>query len=69
MRHNVCSPVERSARVLIGLAFCSLLFLLEGPAAWLGLLGVALILTAVVRYCPVSYRAGFNTCRVHRHSV
>ncbi len=69
MRRNVCSPVERSARVLIGLAFCSLFFLLEGPAAWLGLLGVALILTAVFRYCPVSYLAGFNTCRAHRHTV
>ena len=69
MRRNVCSTVERSLRVIIGLAFCSLFFLLEGPAAWLGLFGVALILTAAVRYCPVSYLAGFNTCRAHRHSV
>jgi Inner membrane protein YgaP-like, transmembrane domain len=69
MRRNVCSTVERTVRVLIGLAFCSLFFLLEGAAAWLGLLGVALILTAVVRYCPVSYLAGVNTCRTHRHSV
>ena len=66
MRHNVCSPVERSIRVIIGLALFSLFFL-HGPAAWLGLLGIIPILTAIMRFCPLSYLAGIDTCRIRQH--
>jgi hypothetical protein len=62
MMQNVCSTTERVVRVFIGLALFSLLFLLEGPAMYLGLLGLIPIATAVFRYCPISHMLHVNTC-------
>jgi hypothetical protein len=62
MMRNVCSTTERVVRVFIGLALFSLLFLLEGPAMYLGLLGLIPIATAVFMYCPISHMLHVNTC-------
>lgn len=62
MMQNVCSTTERVVRVFIGLALFSLLFLLEGPAMYVGLLGLIPIATAIFKYCPISHMLHVNTC-------
>jgi hypothetical protein len=62
MMQNVCSTTERVVRVFIGLALFSLFFLLEGPAMYLGLLGLIPIGTAIFKYCPISHLLHVNTC-------
>ncbi len=64
MLQNVCSPVERIVRVIIGLAILSLVYFLrdEGAARYWGLIGLIPIGTAVIKYCPISQLFGFSTC-------
>ena len=50
MEANVGS-VDRVVRVVIGLALLSLLFVLNGDARWLGLIGVVPLVTAAFRSC------------------
>ena len=62
MRSNV-GPLDRTIRIIVGLALLSLFFLLEGPAHWLGLIGFGPLLTGLVRWCPGYVPLGINTCR------
>jgi len=62
MLHNVCSTTERILRVVIGLAVLSLLYFIEPPFGYLGLIGLIPIATAVFRYCPFSQMLGANSC-------
>lgn len=64
MIHNVCSKSERFLRTLFGITFLWLLLLLPNPVGYLGLTGVVLIASAVMRYCPVSHLLGIKTCKV-----
>jgi hypothetical protein len=61
MESNVGSA-DRIVRVVIGLALLSLLFLLNGNARWLGLIGVVPLVTAAFRFCPLYRLVGLNTC-------
>lgn len=60
MRHNVGS-VDRVVRIAAGVALLSLIFILEGNARWLGLIGIVPILTAFVRWCPAYSVIGVST--------
>ena len=60
MKPNVGS-VDRVIRVVLGLALLSLIFFLEGNARWWGLIGVAPIATAFMRWCPAYLPFGINT--------
>ncbi len=62
MRKNACG-VERVIRFLLGLAIGSLFFVLHGPARYLGLIGLAPIITAITGYCPLNALLGRNSCR------
>ncbi|MFO1312457.1 MAG: DUF2892 domain-containing protein [Burkholderiales bacterium] len=61
MKPNV-GGIDRMVRVILGLGLLSLLFLLEGNAKWFGLIGIVLLLTATVRFCPLYSLVGMNTC-------
>ena len=61
MTRNV-GTVDRVARVIIGLAILSLLFVLEGNLRWLGLIGLVPLLTAVTGNCPLYSIIGLSTC-------
>ena len=61
MKANVGS-VDRGLRVVVGLALLSLLFVLNGDARWLGLIGVVPLTTAAFRFCPLYRLAGLSTC-------
>lgn len=61
MTRNV-GTVDRVARVIIGLAILSLLFVLEGNLRWLGLIGLVPLLTALTGNCPLYSIIGLSTC-------
>ena len=52
LKQNMGS-VDRTLRIIVGLALLSLIFILDGNARWLGLIGIVLILTAAVKWCPI----------------
>lgn len=54
--------LDKVIRILAGLGLLSLLFLLQGPARWWGLLGLVPLLTALVGFCPLYPLVGINTC-------
>ncbi|HUO43907.1 MAG TPA: DUF2892 domain-containing protein [Burkholderiales bacterium] len=60
MQPNV-GKIDRAIRVVAGLALLSLLFVLPGNARWWGLLGVPLLVTAFVRWCPGYALIGAST--------
>jgi hypothetical protein len=61
MGANVGS-VDHGVRIVIGLALLSLLFVLNGDARWLGLIGVVPLMTAAFRFCPLYRLVGLSTC-------
>lgn len=61
MQTNV-GKVDRLLRFVAGIALLSLLFLLQSPLKWLGLLGIAYIATGLLRWCPAYSVLGINTC-------
>jgi hypothetical protein len=64
MTLNVCSKTERVIRAIIGVAILSLLFILETPLSYFGLIGLVPLATAVFKYCPISHLLGVNTCHM-----
>ncbi|MHC1729541.1 MAG: DUF2892 domain-containing protein [Syntrophobacteraceae bacterium] len=60
MTYNVCGT-ERIVRAVLGV-----IIILAGLyyASWWGLIGLIPLLTAVVRYCPISHVLHFSTCPV-----
>ncbi|AGK55850.1 YgaP family membrane protein [Bacillus sp. 1NLA3E] len=53
---------DRMIRLVLGVLLLGL-FLLEGNVKYFGLLGVVLILTAVIRFCPLYPIFKINTCK------
>lgn len=61
MKVNV-GGIDRVLRILIGIALLSLVFVLEGNARWLGLVGILPLATGLFRFCPAYALFGLNTC-------
>jgi hypothetical protein len=61
MKENV-GKIDRIVRVVAGLGLLSLLFILEGDARWLGLIGLVPLGTAAMGFCPLYPLIGLNTC-------
>ena len=62
MTANV-GTADRVLRIVVGLVLLSLIFLLEGTVRWVGLLGLVLIVTAFIGYCPAYGLFGLRTRR------
>lgn len=63
MKPNI-GVVDRSIRIIAGIALLTWV-ILGGPVwAWIGLLP---LLTGVVRVCPAYSALGINTCRTKGH--
>lgn len=62
MQANV-GGADRIIRIILGLALLSLLFILEGDARYLGLIGIVPLATALLNWCPAYTLFGINTCR------
>ena len=59
--------VDRVIRVIVGLALLSLLFG-DGPYKWLGLIGLPLLLTGAIGFCPGYAIFGMSTCPTDKKS-
>ena len=63
MQKNVGSA-DKIVRIVLGLGLLSLLFLLEAPMNYLGLIGLVPLGTALMGWCPLYTLFGINTCKV-----
>ncbi len=61
MSYNTASW-DRIVRVLVGLILVSLVFM--GPQTPFGWLGLILVVTGVIGFCPVYRLLGISTCAV-----
>jgi hypothetical protein len=59
MNTNVGIP-DRLIRIVIGLGLLSLIFVLQGPSRWLGLIGAVPLLRALVGFCPLYTLLGIS---------
>lgn len=65
MKTNV-GGIDKALRILVGLGLISLLFVLDGAARWLGLIGLVPLLTALFGYCPLYALFGISSCPLQR---
>lgn len=63
MKKNVGSA-DKIVRIVLGLGLLSLLFLLEAPMKYFGLIGLVPLLTSLMGWCPLYTLLGVNTCKV-----
>jgi Protein of unknown function (DUF2892) len=63
MKKNVGS-IDKTLRIVLGLGLLSLLFLLEAPMSYLGLIGLVPLGTSLMGWCPLYSIFGINTCKV-----
>jgi hypothetical protein len=63
MKKNVGS-FDKIFRIVVGLGLLSLLFLLDAPMSYLGLIGLVPLGTALMGWCPLYTLFGINTCKV-----
>ena len=68
MKINIGS-IDRIVRIIAGLSMVALFFLLDGNLRWFGLLGVVLLLTAFIGWCPAYSVLGIATNRFGRKPV
>jgi hypothetical protein len=65
MKANV-GGFDRVLRIAVGLVLLAAVFLLEGNARWLGLIGVVPLLTGIFGYCPAYVLLGFSSCPLEK---
>ena len=56
--------LDRTIRVVLGIALLSLVFI--GPKSMLGLIGLVPLGTGLVGFCPLYRLVGLNTCPMPR---
>ena len=61
MNANV-GGIDRTLRIVVGIALLSLFFILEGGARYIGLIGIVVLATGLFRFCPAYTLLGVNTC-------
>jgi len=61
MKANV-GNADRVIRIVAGILILSAVFLLEGNARWIGLIGIVPLATGLIRWCPAYSLLGMNTC-------
>jgi hypothetical protein len=62
MEKNV-GGIDRVLRVIVGLGLLSLVFILEGSSRWWGLIGLGLLASAALGWCPAYLPFGIKTCK------
>lgn len=60
MQKNV-GNFDQIIRIVLGIGLLSLIYSIEGPWRWLGLAGLVLIVTAIVRWRPIFFTLGLNS--------
>jgi hypothetical protein len=54
--------IDRTLRIVAGIVLIALYFVLEGPARYVGLLGLVALFTGIFSFCPLYTVLGINTC-------
>jgi len=54
--------IDRTLRILVGIAVLALFFVLEGNARYWALIGFVPLFTGLFRVCPLYSVLGVNTC-------
>ena len=67
MKHNV-GMLDRGIRILVGLALLAVFFMADGPARWVGLVGLVPLGTAAAGWCPLYALLGLSTCPAQQQS-
>lgn len=62
MKANV-GGLDKTLRIVAGLAVLSLVFILQGGARWWGLFGLMPLLTGITGFCPAYPKLGISTCK------
>jgi hypothetical protein len=62
MTRNI-GGIDRTLRIILGIGLLGLLFVLEGGARWVGLIGLVPLGTALIGYCPLYSILRVSTCR------
>ena len=65
MKENVCHIVDRTVRVVIGLALLSLLLTDSEYQLW-GLLGLVPLATVAFKFCPAYALFGLSPCSIEQ---
>ncbi len=58
--------IDRTLRIVVGIAVLALFFVLEGNARYWALLGFVPLLTGIFRYCPAYSLIGISSCPMKR---
>lgn len=53
--------LDKAVRIILGLFFLSMLFWVGGPVKYAGLIGLVLIATALIGFCPLYAVLGLST--------
>lgn len=61
MTKNICSPVDKTIRVIVGLAILGAGLIYQN---WWGLLGLEPLLTVAYSWSPLYALFGVNTCSI-----
>ena len=62
MQANV-GRIDRTLRIVVGLAILAMWFVVEGPTRWWTLVGLVPLVTGLVGWCPAYQLLGMKTCR------
>jgi len=54
--------IDRTLRIIVGIAVLALFFVLEGNARYWALLGFVFLFTGLFRFCPAYTLLGVSTC-------
>jgi len=60
MKPNIGTP-DKIIRIILGIALLILFFVLDGGIRYIGLLGIVLIVTAFMNFCPLYPIFGIST--------
>jgi hypothetical protein len=67
MNRNVGVP-DQVARIVVGAALLFLVFLLDAPWRWAGLIGLVPLATGALGFCPLYAILGLSTCPVRKEA-
>ena len=65
MKANV-GNIDKALRIVIGLALLSIIFWVDGPARWWGLIGIVPLGTGLFNFCPLYAIFGLSTCPMEK---
>lgn len=60
MKANV-GTADKVIRIILGIALLSMFYFVTGPVKWVGLLGIVLIVTAIMSWCPIFAMLGIRS--------